>query len=123
MSVSNGERKVAALLDSGDIIYEQEFIFPDLKSSKGNPLRFDFAIFEDLDMKDIREPKFLIEYQGQQHYEKKFQTASQFAQQQSNDKKKRNYCRVKGYTLVEIPYTDYNKITLDSILEQGKFFD
>lgn len=123
MSMSNGQRKVAAILDSGDIIYEQEFIFPDLRSAKGNPLRFDFAVFESLESKEERIPKFLIEYNGEQHYVQKFTSARQFAEQQANDKRKRNFCRVKGYTLVEIPYTDYNSITLDSILEQGRFFD
>ena len=40
------ERKAAMLLDQGDILYVTEFSFPDLKSDRGIPLRFDFAIFE-----------------------------------------------------------------------------
>lgn len=120
---SRGEMKISALLDSGDVLYEQEFIFPDLKSTKGNPLRFDFAVYDCPEAMAIKEPKFLIEYQGQQHYERQFQTASQFAEQQSNDKKKRNYCRVKNIPLVEVVYTEYGSITLDALLERGKFFD
>ncbi len=118
-NMSNGERKIALLLDQGDIYYEQEYSFPDLKSDKGVPLRFDFAVFED---PGEARPKFLIEFQGAQHYERRFQTSQGFARQQANDKRKRAYCGVKGFPLVAIPYTEYNTMTLDSILEQGNFF-
>ena len=117
---SIGERKIAMLLEQGDIYYEQEYSFPDLKSDRGVHLRFDFAIFES---PDAVRPKFLIEYQGAQHFEKKFQDSAQFSRQQANDKRKRNYCDVKGYLLVAIPYTEYNSLTLESLLEQGKFFE
>lgn len=120
MSMSIGERKICLLLDSGDIYYEQEYSFPDLKSDRGIELRFDFAVFENPG--DTR-PKFLIEYQGQQHFEKKFQSHESFARQKANDKRKRNYCATKGLVLVAIPYTEYNAMTLESILEQGRFFD
>ncbi len=118
-NMSNGERKIALLLDQGDIYYEQEYSFADLKSDKGIPLRFDFAVFE---APDDPYPKFLIEFQGAQHYEKRFQSSQAFARQQANDKRKRSYCGVKGITLVAIPYTEYNLMTLDWILEQGQFF-
>lgn len=120
---SFGERKVAWLLDEGDIIYQREYSFPDLKSSAGVLLRFDFAVFESLTDFELKRPKFLIEYQGQQHFEPKFTSAQTFARQQANDKRKRQYCAVKGIPLVAIPYTDFNTMSLDSILEAGKFFD
>lgn len=117
---SIGERKIAMLLNQGDIFYEQEYSFPDLKSDKGILLRFDFAVFESPD--DSR-PKFLIEFQGEQHYKQKFQSTEGFHRQQANDKRKRAYCAAKGILLVAIPFTEYNAMTLDSILEQGRFFD
>lgn len=117
------ERKAAMLLDQGDIIYVTEFSFPDLKSDKGVPLRFDFAIFDSPEMLQIEHPAFVLEMQGQQHYEQKFQTKETFARQKANDKRKRAYCSAKGITLVAIPWTEYNNMTLDSILEEGKFFD
>lgn len=120
MSMSNGERKIAALLEAGDIYFEQEYSFPDLKSDKGVPLRFDFAVFSDSEGKDLA---FLIEFQGEQHYRQKFTSREAFNRQVSNDKRKRNYCNVKGICLVAIPYTEYHNMTLDSILEQGQFFD
>lgn len=117
------ERKCAMLLDQGDVLYVTEFSFPDLKSERGNPLRFDFAVFETPEDLEREHPKFLIEMQGEQHYKQKFQSREAFARQQANDKRKRNYCNTKGYVLVAIPYTELNSMTLDSILEQGKFFD
>lgn len=117
------ERKCAMLLDQGDILYVTEFSFPDLKSERGNPLRFDFAVFETPEDLEAERPKFLIEMQGEQHYRQKFQSKEQFSRQLANDKRKRNYCNVKGYVLVAIPYTEYNSMTLDSILEAGRYFD
>jgi hypothetical protein len=120
MAASIGERKIAMLLDEGDIYYETEYLFPDLKSVRGVHLRFDFAVFE---APGDPRPKFLVEYQGEQHYKKKFQTTESFARQLANDKRKRAYCSAKGLTLVAIPFTEYHSMTLDSILEQGKYFD
>lgn len=123
MPMSIGERKIAMLLDQGDILYKQEFSFPDLKSDKGIPLRFDFAVFEDSEAYEADRVKFLIEFQGEQHYRQKFTSREAFNRQQANDKRKRMYCNVKGICLIAIPYTEYNQMTLDSILEQGHFFD
>lgn len=120
---SRFERKTELLLKSGDLLYVTEFSFPDLKSEKGIPLRFDFAVFETPDDLEAQRPKFLIECQGAQHFERRFTSAQTFARQQANDKRKRNYCAAKGIVLVAIPYTEYNSMTLDFILEQGKFFD
>lgn len=117
------EQKCAALLDQGDILYVTEFSFPDLKSDRGNLLRFDFAIFETPEDLEFERPKALIELQGEQHFKQKFTSREAFARQQANDKRKRQYCAVKGYKLVAIPYTEYNSMTLDSILEQCQFFD
>ena len=120
MAASIGERKIAMLLEQGDVYFKQEYEFPDLKSDRGVTLRFDFAVFEH---PEDERPKFLIEYQGEQHFKQKFQTRESFARQLANDKRKRAYCSAKGLTLVAIPFTEYNTITLESLLEQGKFFD
>lgn len=117
------ERKAAMLLSQGDILYVTEFSFPDLKSSSGRPLRFDFAIFETPEDLELERPKFLMEMNGEQHYAKKFQTNEEFRRQQSNDKKKKMYCAAKHIPLVEIPWTEYHAMTLDGILEAGKYFD
>jgi len=69
---SNLERKARMLLDSGDILYVTEFWFQDLKSDKGIPLKFDFAVFETPEDLAAERPKFLLELQGEQHYKKKW---------------------------------------------------
>ena len=120
---SRMEQKISALLDQGDIIYVTEFSYPDLKSDKGIPLRFDFAIFESPEDLENEKPKALIEAQGEQHFRQKFTSREVFNRQVANDKRKRMYCNAKGICLVAIPYTEYNSMTLDSILEQCHFFD
>lgn len=110
---SRGELKIEDILRSNGINYKTEYAFPDLVSSSGRPLRFDFAVFNDDD-----ELEFLIEFQGKQHYEsynhfggKKF-----LLKQKYNDIQKRKYCEAKGIKLVEIPYWDYENITYDYIM-------
>ena len=60
--MSKGEDKIASLLKSNRISFKQEVSFPDLKSLKGNQLRFDFAIFSKGKL------VALIEYDGEQHF-------------------------------------------------------
>ena len=59
MRASRGEIKIQEILEKSGLVYKEEYIFPDLKSSNGKPLRFDFAVFDDDGVLD-----FLIEYQG-----------------------------------------------------------
>ena len=117
------ERKAAMLLDQGDILYVTEFSFLDLKSDKGVPLRFDFAIFATPEDLEQELPAFVLELNGEQHYKQKFQTKESFTRQQANDKRKRAYCAAKRITLVTVPWLDYNSMSLDSILEAGHYFD
>lgn len=44
---SKGEEKVARLLSAAKINFKTEVSFPDLKSLKGKPLRFDFVVYKD----------------------------------------------------------------------------
>ena len=66
MKSSRGEIKICDILDMAGLQYIEEYSFPDLVSSSGRPLRFDFAVLDDNGDVD-----FLIEYQGIQHYEAK----------------------------------------------------
>ena len=63
MRASRGEIKIEEILREAGLNFKMEYIFPELKSPNGKPLRFDFVIFDDgfID--------FIIEYQGRQHYE------------------------------------------------------
>ena len=44
---SGAEIKIHQILEYGDVPFEEEYIFEDLKTSSGRHLRFDFAIFND----------------------------------------------------------------------------
>ena len=113
MRASRGEIKIEEILQQAGLNFIEEYSFPDLISSSGRPLRFDFAVFDDNDNLD-----FLIEYQGIQHYlpKSKFGGFSGLRKQQYNDLMKREYCRKHNIILIAIPYTDENKINYDYIM-------
>lgn len=113
MRASRGEIKIEEILDEAGLFFEEEYSFPDLVSTNGRPLRFDFAVFD-----DSGELDFLIEYQGIQHYEpkSKFGGISGLRKQQFNDLQKREYCDKHGITLVLIPYWDEGRINYDYIM-------
>ena len=113
MRASRGEIKIADILYEAGLNFQEEFSFPDLVSSSGRPLRFDFAVFDDNGDLD-----FLIEYQGIQHYEakSKFGGSSGLKKQQFNDMLKREYCRKHNITLLAIPYYDEGRIDYDYIM-------
>lgn len=113
---SQGERKISDILDAAGLHYEIEYSFPDLATKKGVPLRFDFAVFD-----DDGEIWFLIEYQGEQHYEPvaKFNGRKGLARQKYNDKQKVIYCQTNGYPLVVIPYYDYPIMDYDYIMRRA----
>ena len=118
MLSSRGEIKIHEILTKNEINFKEEYIFPDLKSPNGRPLRFDFVIFDDDGVID-----YIIEYQGKQHYEPsaKFGGKKGFYQQQYNDNQKRRFCALHGFTLIEIPYTEEHLISFDYIMEKAGY--
>ena len=118
MRASFGEIKIEEILKNYGMNFKMEYIFPDLRSPNGKPLRFDFAVFDDDGNID-----FLIEYQGKQHYEpsSKFGGKKGFYQQQFNDNKKRRFCALHGFTLIEIPYTEENLISYEYIMDKAGY--
>lgn len=108
---SKGEFKIKSILKEHNISFEKQYSFDDLVSSKGRKLKFDFAIFE----KD--KLKCLIEYQGEQHYREESRFYNEEAQER--DSLKREYCFKNNINLIEIPYTDYNKIDYNYLLNLG----
>ena len=118
MRSSRGEIKIVDILTFAGLTFKEEYSFPDLVSSSGRPLRFDFAVFDDNGDLD-----FLIEYQGIQHYEpkSKFGGAKGLYQQKFNDTKKREYCLKHGYKLICIPYWDENRLDYDYIMKAAGY--
>ena len=125
MKSSRGEIKICDILDAAGLVYKEEYSFPDLISTSGRPLRFDFCVFDDNGDID-----FLIEYQGIQHYEpidfagKGEEWANEmFKSNQRRDKIKRDYCVENNIPLIEIPYWEIKNIEnilLDKIKDSAK---
>lgn len=118
MRASRGEILIEEVLADAGLVFEEEYSFPDLRSPNGRPLRFDFVVFDDDGKID-----FLIEYQGRQHYEpsSKYGGKRGFYQQQFNDNKKRRFCALHDFKLIEIPYTEENLISYDYIMEKAGY--
>lgn len=116
MPRSRGELKIEDILVMNGMTFKTEYIFPDLVSPNGRPLRFDFAIFDDDGNID-----FLIEFQGEQHYTSvaHFGGKKHLFQQKYNDNKKRIYCAHNELTLVAIPHWDYDAMTYDYIMNKA----
>lgn len=115
---SRGEIKIEEILTFAGIDFKTEYEFPGLVSAKGNPLRFDFAVFDDSGDLD-----FLIEFNGKQHYEAipHFGGVAGLREQQFNDMRKREYCKKHGITLVVIPYTDEGRMNYDYIMKRAGY--
>lgn len=118
MRASKAEIKIEEILERAGLNFKMEYIFPDLRSSNGRPLRFDFVIFDDDGNID-----FIIEYQGKQHYEasQKFGGKKGLYQQQFNDNKKRRFCALHDIQLIEIPYVEENLISYDYIMKRAGY--
>lgn len=118
MRASRGEIKIEEILQEAGLRFKMEYIFPDLRSENGRPLRFDFVVFDDDGNID-----FIIEYQGKQHYEasSKFGGKRGLYQQQHNDNKKRRFCALHDFKLIEIPYTEEYLISYDYIMEKAGY--
>lgn len=118
MLSSRGEIKIHEVLTMAGLNFQEEFSFLDLVSNSGTPLRFDFAVLD-----DVGELDFLIEFQGIQHYEpkSKFGGLPGLRKQQLNDMRKREYCRTHNIPLVLIPYWDYERINYEYIMRAAGY--
>lgn len=115
---SKGEDLIVKILKKENIEFIKEKSFLDLKGFYKKPLRFDFAIYKNSEL------KFLIEYQGEQHYKEipiLHSTRQDFLQQQEYDRKKIRYCLANNIKLYIIPFFEHNNIKTYKDLIQDKF--
>ncbi len=112
---SLGEWKIKNILQENNIKYKEQFTFDDLMGEE-RKLKFDFAIFNNKE-----ELRFLIEYQGKQHYQRGWNdTEKEFTLYQEYDKKKKAYCLNHNIPLMIIPYTDYKILDYDYLVNKAK---
>ena len=105
---SKGESKINTILFENGLNYQTQYWFKDLKDKKY--LYFDFAI-----LNDDGSIYALLEYQGIQHYDISVLHGSWKNTPQEHDKMKREYCIKNNIPLIEIPYTDFEKIDWEYI--------
>lgn len=106
-SISRGEDKIEDIFKSHNINYFKQKTFPDLRGINNGLLRFDFCYY------DKNNVLSLLEYQGVQHY---YNTGLKSPIE--HDKIKKEYCQKNNIPLIEILYTDFDKIDWDYIKEK-----
>lgn len=109
---SKGEEKIAKILTENNYNFIREWKTKELVDI--DLLKFDFAILD-----DNGKLLCLIEYQGRQHYEigSGWSNENHLQRTQKHDQMKREYCKQNNIKLVEIPYTDFDKIDNNYIQE------
>lgn len=98
-SESKGERIIREFLTKNSINFKTQVRFSDCKNI--NELPFDFY---------IPDKKILIEYDGQQHFNKSKGFKFDYSTIKRNDEIKNNFAKKNGYDLLRIPYTKLKKI-------------
>jgi len=105
---SDGETKIAILLQQNNINFKKQFGFNDLKYK--NPLKFDFAILD-----SENNLSHLIEFDGSQHYiVSGWNTKENFKLVQERDNLKNKYCKNNNIKLIRIKYNE--EITLEKLI-------
>jgi len=118
---SNAEKIIELFLICNNISFKRQYEFKDLKYIK--PLRFDFGITNN----DDNSLKYLIEYDGENHYMpvkyssslKDDEILENYEKIKLRDNLKNEYCKKNNILLYRIPYwclKDINKILKDIVL-------
>ena len=110
---SKGERYVAQILDTLNILYSRQKGFDGCKDKKA--LRYDFYF-------SFSGHQFLVEYNGEQHYKpiERWGGAKGLKDVQRRDRIKADFSQANSLHLITIPYTDYDRIgtiIIDSLTE------
>lgn len=108
---SQGEIKISNILHNNNINFIKEKSFKDCRSPKNRVLRFDFYVNNN----------YLIEYDGEQHFYSSFGLDA-FKSTQKHDKIKNEYCKTHNIPLIRIPYTHYDKITIEDLKPETSQF-
>ena len=108
---SLGEEIINEVLIKNKIIFKREIAFKDLRGTGNGYLRYDFGIYVN------NELKYLIEYDGKQHFEAtkwKMYDEEYYKKVTKHDKIKNEYAKKNGLILLRIPYG--KRRTVDKIV-------
>lgn len=109
---SSYERIVEIWLQEHNIVYSFQHRFEDCKDKRHLP--FDFY---------IPNKNILIEVDGEQHFKEiefyRVKDKTNLEYTQYHDSLKNQYCQDNGFTLIRIPYTQFNDKTYLRVLEQN----
>lgn len=103
-NMSMPETIIYSVLKDNNIDFEFQYRFDDCLGSTGVMLPFDFAVF------DNNELKFIIEYDGQHHFKKESFGEENYLRIIKNDNIKNNYCKENGIKLFRISYKELNRL-------------
>jgi len=108
-SISKGEYILKEILEDLNIFFETQYKFFDCKDKQRLP--FDFY---------LSDYNCCIEYDGKQHFENiPYWGGEQgFKERQKKDNIKNQYCKDNNIYLIRIPYTDYNILNEEYIMER-----
>lgn len=109
---SRGELVIAKILEENNIQFEQQKLFDDCRFENNYHGYFDFFV----------ENKYLIEYDGEQHYFGWRNDEESLAKTKYRDEVKNNWCKSHQIPLIRIPFTQLHFLTIDDLkLETSKF--
>ena len=109
---SKGEYNINVLLQANDIQYEYQKTFDNCRYSNNYLVRFDFYI----------DNRYLLEFDGRQHYEGWSSSEDNLKIQQERDAYKNQWCKDNNIPLIRIPYTKLDTLCIeDLMLETTQF--
>lgn len=113
-SISNGEAIIENFLITKNYIYKKQYKFNDLLSENNYPLKFDFAI-----LNTDNRLLFLIEYDGEQHFNQ-IDFFGDLKLWQQRDNMKNEYCSKNNIPLIRFNYIELNNhlLTYEYILQK-----
>lgn len=112
---SKGEAKISSLLEENHINYAKQFYFDDFKSEQGRKYYFDFGV-----LNKNNQLLYLIEFDGIQHSDIKYQFGTNnlesFEKIKKRDFIKNKYCLDNNIPLIRIPYYHFDNLNLKDLL-------
>lgn len=108
--VSKGETVIKSILSINEIFYQTQKTFDNcINPITGSKLFFDFY---------LPDYNCCIEYDGEQHFnarEAGYFTSETVKEIQHRDRVKEDFCKKHNIKLIRVPYTDYDKLSLEYI--------